>query len=90
MPLSPSFPVHFVILALMFGDFISSRQVMLQLSQLVQWKELRKMLKIRTRKRKSCPQTSLLPETTARYMPAWSPLQDALPLLAVHPMGCSF
>ena len=25
-----------------------------------------------------------------RLMPAWSPLQDALPILAVHPMGCSF
>ena len=23
-------------------------------------------------------------------MPAWSALQDALPILAVHPMGCSF
>lgn len=35
MPLSPSFPGHFVILALMFWGFISSRKVMLQLSQLV-------------------------------------------------------
>ena len=25
-----------------------------------------------------------------RFMPAWSPFQDALPILAVHPMGCSF
>lgn len=25
-----------------------------------------------------------------RLVPAWSPLQDTLPILAVHPMGCSF
>ena len=92
LPLIPSFPVCFVILALIFWGLYFFQASDVAAESAVSVKGAEKDVKDRTEETKE-PPTSVPASRDHRQvkhlMPAWSPFQDAL-ILAVHPVGCSF
>ena len=93
MPLNQSFPVHFVLLALMFWGLYFFQASVAAAEPAGAGKRVGKEVKNQTEKTKQPPTSvpaSRDNHRVKRLVPTWSAFQEAVPVLAVCPMGCSF